>query len=196
MKKMNTKKPKKTGVLALSAFVLTLALSACGGGESTEDTSASDDSLESTDPVAAFFADSAIPESQSLGKVLKTAKPGETVRVSGQIGGTEKPFGEGFAIFMLADESLTFCNEMAEPDHCPTPWDACCEDPQKIQENRTVVQFSNAAGEVIPVNLKGRHGLEELTRITVEGTLVQREQDGSLLIEGKRIYAPQTASLE
>ena len=196
MKNTNEKnKPRSLGSVFVS-ILLALTLVACNGGDTQENPPSSTDTSKPADPIETFFSESAIPEARALGEVLKTAQPGETVRVTGQIGGTVKPFGEDFAIFMLADESLTFCNEMAVPDHCPTPWDACCEPPEKLRKNRTVVQLSNAAGEVIPVDLKGRQGLQELKRITLEGTLVQREDDGSFFIEGKRIYAPQTAELQ
>lgn len=174
-------------IRALPLLALAAALSACGKQTSTSEPESKVEAAGQTEPLAALFATAPAPSGQPLQAALKEGKPGDTIRVRGKIGGTGNPFAEGYAVFMLADESLVFCNETGG-DNCPTPWDACCEDPEKIRKNRTVVQFSDSAGNVIPTSLKGIHGLQEMKRVTVEGTLVQLDEGGGLLVEGTRIY--------
>jgi hypothetical protein len=98
------------------------------------------------------------------------AEPGDEVAISGLIGGTLKPFVDGYAAFVLADPSILFCNEMPD-EHCETPWDACCEDPDKLNANRISVQFVDANKQVLSENLKGKGGLRELSQVVVTGTI-------------------------
>lgn len=91
--------------------------------------------------------------------------------VSGRVGGLVHPISEDFAGFVLADEVLEFCDEMASKGHCATPWDACCEDPDKILASRAFVQFVDTAGNPVPLNLREAVGLAENDTVIVKGKL-------------------------
>lgn len=111
---------------------------------------------------------------------------GAEVTVAGKIGGAVDVFGKGYAVFFLADDSVYFCDEMPE-DTCPTPWDACCEDPDKLAESRLLVQFTDDSGEVLPVHLEGVNGLAGLDTVTVKGTVISG-RDGVVTIDADGIY--------
>ena len=59
--------------------------------------------------------------------------------VEGFIGGRKNPFAENRAIFILGDNTLETCDEKSD-DSCPTPWDVCCEDRNKILSSTISVQ--------------------------------------------------------
>lgn len=115
-------------------------------------------------------------------------KPGDEAIVFGQIGGVEQPFLEGYAGFVLGDTEIMFCNEMGD-DHCPTPWDACCEDADKLKVSRASVQFVDAEGQILPGNVKGFAGLEGLSHVVVKGKVAAGSNPGNLIIEARSLYA-------
>ncbi len=169
----------------------TLFLSACSGpdGEATQST----DTALSEPAASDLFLETAPESAQPIASLVQTAQPGDSVTVSGQIGGTTEPFGEGYALFMLADESLVFCNEMSDEDHCPTPWDACCEDPDKLRNSRAMIQIVDEAGEVRTGSLKGDTRLRELDSIVLSGTVIRSQEDGGLVINARKLYRGELA---
>lgn len=113
--------------------------------------------------------------------------PGQPAVVTGQVGGSEEPFFDGYAGFVLADTAVRFCNEMGD-DHCPTPWDACCEDPDSLKSSRASVQFVDAAGLPVAASLKGFAGLEPLRKVVVTGTVASSSTPENLIIEAQGLY--------
>lgn len=77
---------------------------------------------------------------------------------------------EGKAVLTVFDHSLLSCDEMGEDDHCPTPWDFCCEDGDKITLGSTTVEFREE-GRLVSASLEGLHGLDYLSDVVVEGKL-------------------------
>ncbi len=157
------------------------ALWGCGSSE-TESTGARDD-RPNLDHL--FLAEKPSPAT-SVADLIADPTEGAEVSVVGRIGGTVEPFGKGHAVFFLADDDLYFCDEMPE-DTCETPWDACCEDPEKVAKGRLLVQFTDDDGEVLPVSLKGVNGLAGLDTVTVTGTVVSGK-DGIVTIEADAMH--------
>ncbi|MEX0330595.1 MAG: hypothetical protein AB3N64_04150 [Puniceicoccaceae bacterium] len=110
-------------------------------------------------------------DAKDLLEGLASAQPEEPLLVKGRVGGTVEPLSTEFAGFVLADEVLVFCDEMSDPTHCPTPWDACCEDPEKRTASRAFVQFVDAEGLPLQVSLKEAIGLKENDAVIVKGYL-------------------------
>ena len=159
---------KQLLVYAASSLAVLLLLSGCGPRE--ESTAVA--SME-TGPVSAqaFLLDE-VPEGVAgLNDGLAGAAPGEVVLVTGRIGGTIEPLSENFAGFVLADEVIEFCDEMSKEDHCATPWDACCEDPDKIAASRAFVQFVDADGIPLQLSLGHTIGLKANDQVIVQGYL-------------------------
>ncbi len=180
---MNTKNTPSSFATALSLGALSLAITAC----SPSDQSSADSEADSI-TAAQFILAEAPTDVLSVFEARQQAKPGEGIQVSGQIGGTLHPFVEGYAAFVLADPELEFCDEMGDDDHCSTPWDACCEDPDKIQSMRMSVQFVDNDGNPIQGDIKQRIGLEELDEVTVVGTVAATSTDSNVIIHASGLY--------
>jgi hypothetical protein len=179
------KHPTTKSLLQLSVgLAACLTLAACGPSEP--------EISESSEPAASppaerLFLDAAPSDALSVGQARAQLSPGDTAVVTGQIGGAPQPFVEGYAAFVLADSDILFCDEMGD-DHCPAPWDACCEDPDKVSALRASVQFNDAQGEILTVNLKGQRGLEELSYVTVTGLVADTSTPENLVILADGLY--------
>lgn len=123
----------------------------------------------------------AIPEARK-------AKPGDEVVLTGLIMGVPQPFVEGRAVFVLGDEgSLEPC-DLKGDDHCPTPWDNCC-DPSDVKQAGTVtIQVVDENGKPIRSGLKGVNGLAELSRVTVEGTVAANSSPEAFIVNASGIH--------
>lgn len=115
-------------------------------------------------------------------------KPGDEALVFGQIGGVDEPFFQGYAGFVLGDTDIVFCDEMSEDGHCQTPWDACCEDPDKLKISRASVQFVDAQRNPIEAEMKGFAGLKELSHVLVAGVVAETSTPDNLIIEARGFY--------
>src|SRR4051812_42869132 len=98
----------------------------CGPGNTTNNDAprGGDQPQAKTDPAAQaegkkYLLASEPAKVKSIIEVRKGAKDGDEVVVAGQVGGSDKPFTEGRASFLLVDESLK-----AEST-CDCPWDFC-----------------------------------------------------------------------
>ena len=172
--------------IKLITFIgIAVFLGACGVKES--DSASDEQSLHSLSGILL----SAEPQGAlALGKFKETAQSGDAVVVTGQIGGKFKPFIKGYAGFVLSDEEVLFCNEM-DDDHCATPWDACCEDIDKLKANRATVQFVDAEGSPIIGGIKGVDGLSELEKVIVVGSVAPQSNENNLVINATGLYRVQ-----
>ncbi len=169
--------PSATALFALLAFA------ACSP-KSQEPTAATD-----SNPLESIRILDTKPVDARTVKVAKEdLRAGDEAVVFGQIGGVETPFIDGYAGFVLADTDLVFCNEMGDDDHCPMPWDACCEDPDKLQASRLSVQFVDAEGLPIEEDIKGYAKLRELSEVVVVGTVASASTADNLIIEATGVY--------
>ncbi|MFW5883723.1 MAG: hypothetical protein ACOCVG_05080 [Verrucomicrobiota bacterium] len=179
-------------MLVLSTILASVFFAGCGeGGNAQSDRAATASPAE----LEAIFVAEAPEGAQPVKSVIDAPKQGEAVVVSGQIGGMVEPFGEGYALFMLADESLMFCDETGDMA-CQTPWDACCEDPEKVKANRLLVQFADASGEVLPHGYGGSMGCKGLTmwwlrarlaRSTMRATSSSTASDSTARVSPRRL---------
>ena len=125
---------------------------------------------------------------QPIPEARKAAKPGETVLLEGRIMGVLKPFVAGRAVFILGDnDTITPCSGMPDPDHYPTPWDACC-DPSENRVNGTAsIQIVDENGDILKQGLEGVKGLENLATVMVFGTVAPESSPESLLVNASTI---------
>jgi len=176
------KKPKLT-LIPSAAIAGMLFLTGCGQQEPAATPHRAPEGVPRSSILLAEAPDAAIP----VGEARATAQPGDRIALIGQIGGTVKPIAESYASFVIADEKVMFCDEM-EDDHCATPWDACCEDPEMLAAHRASVTFLDADGQPMPVPLKQEAGLSELDTVTVEGTVAPQSTPGNLIIHADGVY--------
>ena len=147
------------------------------------------DSVESAGAPSldALFVEERPANVMTVLQARESVQPGDVVHITGQIGGSTLPFAEGYAAFIIADESLVFCSE--DPgDSCSTPWDACCETPEKISASRAMVQFTDAVGNPVAVGLKGQNGLTELDHVIVTGIVNAQSTTENLIIDGQTLH--------
>lgn len=136
-----------------------------------------------------------VPPPDAVGsfQVRLSAKPGDRVVLTGEIGGRKVgTFSDKMAIFLLADATVVVncLREHTEPGKgCPTPWDYCCTPKEKLTASLAVVQVkSPSTGQVLPVTLKGWNGLKELSQVTVVGTVDESSTADSLIVNLEGIY--------
>ncbi|MFP4157242.1 MAG: hypothetical protein ACLFU4_06450 [Opitutales bacterium] len=171
----------KTSVRILPVLLLVLGLAACAPD--------SPDAANSPEPVFKLPVLSARPaDALAVQAARQKLEPGDEAVVFGQIGAVDAPFFEGFSGFVLGDTALVYCDEMGDDEHCATPWDACCVDPEKRRASRLSVQFIDAEGSPFPVNLQGVSGLEPLKEVVIAGTVADSSTPENMIINASGIY--------
>ncbi len=183
--------------LILASFVL---LASCGGqgdGHDHSHTRHGHDHAappapaapEGTFPAALFAGDPAA-EPVGVGAMKASAKQGDRVIVVGRIGGSKDPFLADRAMVTIVDPSVKLCGE-DDPtdDHCPTPWDFCCEPRENLRRMSIAVVANGADGAPIPHTLLGQGGLKPGARVVVEGTVATVGPDGAAMLVAERIVA-------
>jgi hypothetical protein len=172
-------------LLGLSALFITLNGCDQGGG----DTTASNDVGPTRAMIpAAFFTTDRPAEVADLIQIKPTASVGDSVTFLARVGGRVEPFVDGIAIFTVADPSLLSCELMGEEDHCPLPWDYCCEDSNGITAGSATIRLAGNSGDPIAANAEGAGGLEPLKFVVVEGVVNERNDDGLFVIDATRIW--------
>jgi hypothetical protein len=177
---MKTK--SKTSLLALSITCIALSLTGCGRSDS-EVATASAALAPSSHILLSEAPTPAIP----VGQARKEALPGQEVTVIGQVGGVRDPIAENYASFVMADEAIYFCDEM-EDEGCTTPWDACCEDPEKLAANRASVVFLDDQGQPLSLNLKEVANLSGLNLVTIKGVVAPESTSENMIIHASGLY--------
>jgi hypothetical protein len=87
----------------------------------------------------------------------------------------------------MADEVVYFCDEM-EDEACATPWDACCEDPEKLAANRASVVFLDDQGQPLSLNLKEVANLSGLNLVTIKGVVAPESTSENMIIHASGLY--------
>jgi len=125
-----------------------------------------------------------IPEARKL-------EPGTEVVLKGRVMGVREPFAKERALFVLGDEgTITPCNAVAE-DHCPTPWDACCDPVAVRSAGSASIQLLGDNGNVLPIGLKGVGGLQELSKVTVAGKVAPGSMAEAFVVTASAVFVEQ-----
>ena len=154
-------------------------------------TSCSDNSINETESVKASLPSGFITKND-LGPALKVndAKANSLrsheLLIEGFIGGRKKPFTDNRAVFILGDDSLETCDEIPG-DHCPTPWDACCEDRKKIASSIISIQVLDKNGSLVEGTLDGVSGLRAGCRVKVRGNISKKSTAQAFIINARQI---------
>jgi len=136
-----------------------------GAGKGAQATAPLPDGLLLTEPPA---------DVRELAAGLSEADDGDPVAVRGKIGGRVDPFVAGRAVMVLVDLSIPDCDAKGD-DHCPTPWDYCCEPADHLARHAATVQVNDADGKVLRANLNGAGGIAPGADVIVRGTLSKKE---------------------
>lgn len=168
-------------ITTLTATLIGL-LSGCGSQQMPEPTT--------PEPVpAAFTATRPAGTPVAIPDARAQLQPGDPVVLAGKIMGVSNPFVEGRGVFVIGDEAtLTSCDLMGEDDHCPTPWDACCDSPEARLAGTATIQVLGDEGKVLARGLKGVGGLQELSRVVVAGTVAPQATPDSLVVNAQALH--------
>lgn len=170
-------------------IVVTLALIAagCTGEKGTTTVTPPGAASAGSLPEGALLA-AAPAGAKPLPEVKKSAQKGDTVVFTARIGGRHEPFVKSRAVMVVIDPAIPSCSDMGEDDHCPTPWDYCCEAPEAITAGTATVQFVGADGKPLPVELQGQGGLAPLATITVTGVVAEKDDSGLFIVNATGIH--------
>ena len=173
--------------LSLAALVAAVLLPA-GCGDDTAKPRNAGGATAATLP-AGLFATSEPAGALKVLDARKSAKPGERVTVIGRIGGSRAPFVSTKAIFTMVDPTLKSCVEMGDhgDDHCPRPWDYCCEGKSEVSKAVASIEVVGADGKPLPIALNSTGELKPLMLVAVEGTL-QSDASGAFVVRADKIY--------
>jgi hypothetical protein len=137
-----------------------------------------------------FFVDKLPENARDVSEARKagTLKVGDEVVLRGRVGGSKEPFVAGRAVFTLMGRGLKACNENPD-DKCSKPWDYCCETKEDILANSVTVQVTDARGQILRTDMKGRRGLKELTEIVVVGKVASADSKSLVLVASSAFVA-------
>ena len=135
-----------------------------------------------------FFTTQAPPSPGQIHLLRTTAKPGDTVTLTGLIMGRERLFVEGAAAFILGDRSLLNPCDENPGDECKTPWDTCCNSPEEHQLGTATIQLTGPDGRVLKQGLKGVHGLTELSVVTLTGTVDKSSTPEAFIVNATQLH--------
>ena len=121
-------------------------------------------------------------------KVKESAKVGDDVVFLARVGGRAEPFAENFALFVVADPSLVSCELMGEEDHCPIPYDYCCEDPDTLTKGIATIQVVDEKGTPLRTGLQGAGGLEGSKFLVVDGVVSEKNDAGLFTVDARTIW--------
>jgi hypothetical protein len=163
---------------------LLLMLSGCG-----RQTASTPPATPASPALAAVFSQSVAGENlPTIPQIRNTAVPGDTVSFRAKVMGTRQPFVDGRALMVVGDpDTMTSCDLMSEDDHCETPWDLCCEAKEALHNGTATVQIVDAGGKVLPENLRGNHGLKELSLVRITGTVAPVSTARAFIINAQAI---------
>jgi hypothetical protein len=117
-----------------------------------------------------------------------SAKEGETVVIKGVVGGRAEPIAPNRAIFTAIDHTLETCDKRQD-DACKSPWDACCEPPEKITGSMATIQVVDPSGQPLKTTLLGAGRLAPGKSVVVTGTARRPPNAGdTLIIDATGIY--------
>ena len=172
----------KNTLLASSAslLVLLLPLASCGGSEAAGGGEAEGAATETAGMPSTFWSDAPLANPLEVRDARESAKDGDEVVLRG----TLADFGE-LSTFLLVDDALDDCTEMGEEDHCPTPWDYCCEDPDEVTKLTINVEFLED-GLPGDWSFEGQQGLDRLTEVMVAGVF-KKDEAGNMRLEAQRM---------
>ena len=167
---------------SLVTFV-SLSLLSCGGGGNSTATRP----VEPEPAIAAVLSAEEPTGAVSVSEARKSAKPGDAITVAGIVAGAAKPFTEGYASLVLGDAAMETCDKIPE-DECPTPWDACCADPDELKGMRLTLQVLGADGTPVAQSLKGISGLAEMDALVASGTVSADSTAENLVVNVTKLH--------
>ena len=177
-------------ITKFAALLSILALASCGDKEGNTSADPAPPENEKSFPtnLTSLLLSDKPANAVSVTAARKTPTPGTEVVVAGDIIGKVDVFVDNRAMLTIGDpEVITSCNRMEE-DHCATPWDVCCDDPDVIKNSIATIQILDADGKLIKTGLKGLGNMKELSQVIIKGTVAEGSGPDNLLITATGIH--------
>ena len=168
-------------VLVLASLVM--VLTGCGGEQSPQAAGPSGSTGEQA-VKASWKLDSPPADVKDVKTVKDEAKEGDTVVMRGVVGGRVEPITPSHGLFIVVDPALPSCADK-EDDHCPTPWDYCCEPSDSLTANAATVQLRDADGQAIALQ---DGDISPLDIVIVHGKVGPRPNEQTLMVLADEIY--------
>lgn len=178
------RRPALTAALAVLAAAPMFLASGCDRSPAP---SASGPAANANLLPASLFLPAEPADVAPVGQAKARARQGEKVTLRGRIGGGEAPFAAERAVFTIVDPGVKSCAEMGE-DHCPAPWDYCCEPRENLVANSATIQVVGSDGRPLKTGLKGVRGLDPLAEVTIVGTVSQRDDAGTFVVNAEGVW--------
>jgi hypothetical protein len=122
---------------------------------------------------------------QPIAELKRSANEGDAVTVRAVVGGSKQPIVAGRASATIVDAGLSnTC--LVEDEHCPTPWDYCCEPREAVTANLATLRVVDADGRVMPADLSPR--VQPLSTVVVRGVVGPRPNAEVLTINATGIH--------
>jgi hypothetical protein len=172
----------QTNFSAVVLGLVALGVIGCGTNAGTYTGTAS---APAAAPNQAYLLTEAPADAKPVVEVREAAQDGDEVTIIGRVGGAVDPWVAGRASFLIVDPSLVPCSEKPD-DHCPTPWDYCC-DSDRLPVSMATIKIVDEAGQTVPQDAKSLLGLKELARVTIRGQ-AKRDEAGNLVVLAKQIH--------
>ena len=178
--------------LLISLLAVSLSLGACGKSESTPGTSGQTSGAATSTPTSPAAAKpvwvlAAEPsDAAAVADAKASSEEGDEVVIRARIGGRMEPISDDSPIFTVMDLSVPHCGQMAE-DHCPTPWDYCCEPTDSIKANAATVQLVDAQSKPIATS-PTTQGFAALDEVVIVGTVGPRPSPDVFTIKATGVY--------
>ena len=174
-------KPKHICLLFAAALV------ASCGDHATETSNTATAPPEPSAALQAVIDAPVTGDPQPIHLVRESAKPGDSITVSGRVMGNLHPFVEGRAAFILGDPAvLTACSDRPG-DECETPWDTCCDTAADKKRGTATIQIVGTDGRVLKEGIEGVGGIGKLSTLAVTGTVADGSSAESLVIDASAI---------
>lgn len=162
------------------ASVAVLTFAALGGCKPAETEDAAGGAVVTTSWKLAEMPEAAMSVTEAKAAVSE----GDAIVLQGRVGGRMDPITPDSGLFLLMDTVVPSC-AASDDDHCPTPWDYCCETPASKVANAATVQIRDAEGEPIAF---GGEDLSPLDVVTIVGTVAPRPNNETLVVHATGVF--------
>jgi hypothetical protein len=173
--------------LAILLSLTVLATIACNEDESSGDGTRGRRRPASA-PLRRVLTETPLEDPIGLARAQQVAAPGETITVQGFVGGIVDPLPEGMAILTMIDTQVPLSCGTRPNDHCPTPWDYCCEPIENRKRAMASVQVLDDQGRAYPESLRRLDGLTPFAQIAVRGTVRDVQPGQRLILDAEKIH--------
>jgi len=181
--------PSARLIAAALLALLPLAAGCDRSGNATQDEDAATTEAAAASLPEGLFLAAAPQGVESIAALKQTAEEGDEVVTRAVVGGRIEPIVEGRASATIVDAGLeNTC--LVEDDHCPTPWDYCCQPPQTVTGHLATLQVVDADGRILAADLSQR--IEPLSTLVVRGVVGPRPDPQVLTINANGIYVEPT----